>query len=72
MTTYGWVWIDGEDDDEGKSWIQIGPIEDSNALVEEMAVIICRNYERTLRDHPEWIRNKERDAQTICDALNKS
>jgi hypothetical protein len=70
---YGWAWIEGEDDDAGNSWIQIGPLDHTEYGTfqsDEMAVIMCRNYERVRSDHPEWIEWKERDAQKIVDALN--
>lgn len=67
---FAWTWIDGEDDDAGDAWIQIGPVEDDGSLCEEMAFIMCRDFERVKVEHPEWIVNKEHDAQTIVDALN--
>jgi hypothetical protein len=69
---YGWTWIEGDDEQEGDSWIHIGPFEDDGALADEMATILCRNYEQVKREHPEWIAVKERAAQTIVDALNAS
>jgi hypothetical protein len=64
-TDYGWSWIEGEDDNEGETWIEIAH------LGEEIAVIICRDYETVKRDHPEWIAQKERDATMIVRALNR-
>ncbi len=63
-TEYGWSWIDGEDDNEGESWIEI------SCDGEEIAVIICRDYKTVAKEHPEWLRQKEQDARMIVDALN--
>jgi hypothetical protein len=72
---YGWTWIEGEDDDAGNSWIQIGELEvdgySGYVMGEEMAIVMCRNFERVKYEHPEWIEQKERDAQLIVDALNR-
>lgn len=70
MSKYGWTWIEGEDDDTGDSWIQIGQLDKDGHLSEEMAIIMCRDYEQVKREHPEWIENKEGDAGLIVDALN--
>lgn len=63
---YSWHWVDGEDRDVGNSWIQI-----SDPDGEEIAVIMCRDYDRVRREHPEWIASKEIDAQIIVDALDE-
>ena len=68
--SFGWTWIDGEDDNAGNAWIQISPLEDGIYASDEMAIIMCRNYERVRVEHPEWIENMEFEAQTIVDALN--
>ena len=72
-TTWGWGWVDGEDEEEGNRWIQIGALEPSECgpvLGEEEAIIMCRNFDRVEAEHPEWIRQKEAMATRICDALN--
>lgn len=66
---YGWTWIEGEDDETGNSWIQIGPLE-GEYQSEELATIMCRNYEKVKVENPQWIEQKEKDAQRIVDALN--
>lgn len=72
MKQYGWTWIEGEDDDEGTSWITIQPLSDDGQTLsgDEMAVIICRNYAAVEREHPEWIEHKEDTARQIVAALN--
>lgn len=71
---WGWTWIEGEDDEAGNSWIQIGPLEDDGDGIlvqpEEVAVIMCRDFDRVKAEHPEWIAAKERDAERIVAALN--
>ena len=64
---YGWTWIDGEDAEAENKWIQI-----SYPDGEEMATIMCRNFETVERDHPEWIAQKETAASEIVAALNFS
>lgn len=68
---YGWGWIDGEDDDAANKWIQISPLDEAGNLEEEMAVIMCRNFDKVQREHPEWIAEKERIANKICAALRR-
>ena len=67
FTCYTWVWIDGEDDNEGDSWIQI-----SYPDGEEMAVVMCRDFETVKREHPEWIDQKQNAANQIVTALNRA
>lgn len=67
---FGWAWIDGEDDDRGNAWIQIGSVDADGSLADEMAIIMCRDFESVKVQHPEWVAFKESDAQRIVDALN--
>jgi hypothetical protein len=70
-TRYGWTWIEGEDDQQGDSWIEVGPLDEHGYLSgDELAVIVCRNYEQVRAAHPEWIEAKERAALHIVSALN--
>ena len=62
---YTWCWVDGEDEDSGKSWIQITTLDG-----EEMAVIMCRDYHTVFREHPEWVDLKVAYAERIVAALN--
>jgi len=74
--TYGWTWYLPEDDpdERGTAWISIEPLEiDGDMEVmsgDEIAVIMCRNYDQVKVEHPDWIANDEKNAELICSALN--
>lgn len=74
MDSWGWTWIDGEDDEAGNAWIQIGPLEDDGhgnvVQSDEVATIMCRNIEQVRAEHPERIVQKEWEARLIVNALN--
>jgi hypothetical protein len=69
---FGWAWIEGEDDEAGNEWAQIGPLDEDGSQSEEMAVIMCRDAARVRAEHPEWITRIENDAVRIVAALNRS
>lgn len=48
------------------SWLTI-----ADADGEEVAVIMCRDFERVQREAPEHIARKERNGRMIVDALNR-
>lgn len=74
MTKFGWTWFGPEDDpdERGTGRISIEPLDEEGFLSgEEIAVIICRDYERVKAEHPEWIAAKEKCAELIVRALNE-
>jgi hypothetical protein len=67
---FGWGWIDGEDENEGDKWIQIGTLDFSNnpngCLEEEIATLMLRDAERNKKYEPD----REAKAKFIVSALN--
>lgn len=67
---FGWGWIDGEDENEGDKWIQIGTLDFSGhpngCLDEEIATIMLRDAERNKKYEPD----REAKAKFIVGALN--
>lgn len=73
--SWAWTWVDGEDDEEGKSWIQIGTLDDEGYVEDKEAVVMHRDHieGRSLLSLEQWEderARKERVATLICDALN--
>lgn len=74
-TRYGWTWyLPADDPDErGSGWISIETLDEDGSLSgDEIAVVMCRNYDAVLAEHPEWISDKEAAAQLIVDVLNSA
>lgn len=70
---YGWTWCDGAEECEppepNKWWIQIGPLEEDGSLIEEICIIMVRNYKKLLKADPAYIKSVEARADIICAGL---
>lgn len=66
---YGWTWIQGDEDtDPDRDWIEVGPLDDSGVMTDEMCVLVLRGgREGRFKD---MIPEREQTAQQIVDALN--
>lgn len=72
--TFGWGWIDGEDDEAADKWIQISILDYTDpkhpCLGEEIAVMMVRDYDQSIIKYPYLKMQREREAQLIVDSMN--
>ena len=72
---FGWGWQDGEDDDAGNEWIEIGTLvpDDGFGVVldEELATLMLRNAVAMADKYPGIRQQREDTAQFIVDAMNE-
>jgi hypothetical protein len=64
---FGWTWIDGEDDNKGTDWIQIGAVQEDGTLGDGICVLILRHAKHNAHVRPEL----ERKAKIITEALTE-
>lgn len=69
---YGYYgWEDGEDCNEpDKHFLVICTLDDAGNADDEIAVIVCRDYQKTLQENPALIKQKEDHAKMIVACLN--
>lgn len=66
---YGWGWRDGEGQDAGNLWIEIGELDNEGCIVDELAVLMLRKAEQSEKKFPGIKNMREAQATLIVRAL---